>query len=318
MKRILLILAMLNFICQSQTSLHCYVYGNPSNVFEASNTKFLVNESLFGGEYNACGTSPAIIVAVIEPSLSFEECLTWGTYYESDSVIYNIEHNFGNSNNNGGCRARVENHFVFYQDDHVQMDSLISLLKTKIPNAAHVLVYSWYNLDPETIEELSPELIDTFHELGWTDFNYDLGNIPFILYSEIGSPLFAQSIYGVDAEDEVSLDIDFECDLISYSDTIGVDEPSDDDSTVTDLGFKDNVLDFKFFCDEQTIFIKGVEAGQLEVLNLHTLQGKEISFTTIVNTNSIQIFPLEEIPNYVIISLMNMEGSPIRKLVTKL
>ncbi|NOQ75927.1 MAG: hypothetical protein GQ574_28230 [Crocinitomix sp.] len=305
------------FATSQSTNLECNVYGNPSDWEELAFTLYRVNGSLENGEYNGCTTEPAIMVAVIDPN---DECLVWKTYFETDSIIHNPDHNFGDFNTNGGCRARTEGHFAFKQNDPVQLDSLNEMLTSKIPNAAHVLIYSWISLDSAAIADGFPELVTTFNDLGWTSFDLSLGNVPFALYAEIGSPGFAQEVYGDEADDFIVLDTDFECDLISFEDTVYT---MAEDSLITEIdsvatgtsGLNKEINEFKFARSKNAILISGTGLETFRVQYICGLDGRQIQFEEERTSEQIKLFPTNTNATFLIVNLIGKDGSQIRKLI---
>lgn len=193
---------------QSQTTLECDVYGNGTTWNELSATQYRIDGNM--KEYNGCTLTPAFMVAVINPS---DSCEPWGTYYTDASGTYNPTNDFGNYNNNGTCRQRVELHFVFQQNSAAQLDSLEQMLLNKIPNGYHVLIYSWINLDSASVSTNNPSLSSTFQSLGWSNFDLTHDGLPFILYTEMGNVSSATELYATIPNEVLNFSVDFICDL---------------------------------------------------------------------------------------------------------
>lgn len=191
MNEVKIILSLIGFMtflipnqANAQSSITCDVYGNAISPTELSYTLFKINDTIT--EYNGCGISPAIMVAIIDTN-----CQVLGTKFGTD----NLDNDFGNSNSDGACRPRVEYHFTFQQDSPLELDSLESLLNNKIPDGYDVLIYSWRFLDSTIVADNSSTLFSSMNALGWTNFGTQ-DTVPFILFGEMGNPTSFQEIYG--------------------------------------------------------------------------------------------------------------------------
>jgi hypothetical protein len=139
-------------------------------------------------EYGLCLFTPSLYVAVIDP-LTMEP---WGTRY-FDTIMQNPNNNFGNANDLGGCRNRVEYYFIFRQNIPAQMDNFNAMMAA-VPDSHYILVYSpmttYYN-------QWSPSVFSTFSTLGSDSISPSRPNLPFAFFCQKGDPnsvveLFAQ------------------------------------------------------------------------------------------------------------------------------
>ena len=197
----------------SQVSIKCDVYGNASTTPEFAYTLFKLNDTIT--EYNGCGLTPQIMVAIIDTN-----CQVMGTTFGTE----NLANDFGNANSDGACRPRVENHFTFHQDSPEELDSLESLLNNKIPDGYEVLIYSWRYLDSTQVSTNSTSLFSSMNNLGWSNFGMQ-DTVPFILFGEMGNPTSFQEVYGAHLNE-----------FITFSDSICVPvESGGGHSSIADL-----------------------------------------------------------------------------------
>jgi hypothetical protein len=103
-------------------------------------------------EYSLCSLNPAFYVTIIDTN-----CLPWGTSYNSE----NIQNDFGNFNNNGICRARVEYFFVYRQTDSLELVYMDSLLNNWIPNNHVIAIWTPFYYNFNSISSVCPQLGNT-------------------------------------------------------------------------------------------------------------------------------------------------------------
>jgi len=150
-------------------------------------------------------TSPAIMVGVVDPnSLNY-----WKTPFIDNSTtppsILNPNNCFGQYNGDPAVcgntsligRAREHGYFMFKNDSPSQLDSLASMLSTKIPDGYYILVYSYipnnyggsllYN--SPLYANWSNNLFSAFQNLGATGFtNSNQPDDGFIFFCKKGNP----------------------------------------------------------------------------------------------------------------------------------
>lgn len=155
-------------------------------------------------DYGGCGPA-AWHVAVIDP-VTFD---AWGTYWVSpQGTVYNPDHQFGNSNNNGTCRGRVEKYFAFHTNSPGELAALQTMLDDEIPDGYHILIYSWLYLDRYgTIASGGSGVMDLLEQFGAPSFDALPDSVPYICYVRKGDPSTFQDTVGVAIDDVVSLSI---------------------------------------------------------------------------------------------------------------
>ncbi|MEX1000475.1 MAG: C25 family cysteine peptidase [Crocinitomicaceae bacterium] len=187
-------------------TIECDVYGAATSFLETAFTLYRINGEI--AEYNFCNIDPKLIVAVVDPT-TLEP---WGTRNGTD----NPDHDFGNSNDNGGCRPRVENHFVFEQNDPVQMDAFDNMIANEIPNGYYILIYTARYAD---YSEWDADNFATFASLGSDSIHSGQTNDrPFILFTKKGNTLGTSVSVKNGGTDEVYGE--FINSFISYGDTL--------------------------------------------------------------------------------------------------
>ncbi|MEO9530942.1 MAG: C25 family cysteine peptidase [Crocinitomicaceae bacterium] len=161
-------------------TIDCDVYGNATAFLETAFTLYHIDGEI--AEYNFCTTNPQILVCVIDPVT----LKPWGTYYDyGGGNIANPTHNFGNHNNNGGCRPRVENHFSFWQGIPTEMDAFDNMIANEIPDGHFILVYSARYAD---FSMWDSDNYNTFASLGADSLAITQTNDrPFILFTRKGN-----------------------------------------------------------------------------------------------------------------------------------
>lgn len=157
------------------------------NSFALTNNIVLNNTEV---EYGACGTAASVHLAVFDP-ITFEP---WGTNYNGA----NPDNNFGNANNNGACRARVEYYFIYRQNSPVQMQALADLLLSEtIPDGHYVVLYTIRNVQYSNWDN-TPDIYTAFQSLGANMIGAENAqdNVPFSLIVRKGDPSFVYELYG--------------------------------------------------------------------------------------------------------------------------
>lgn len=203
-------------------TIDCDVYGNATGWYQFAYTLFHIDGSLDPGygEYNFCSTNPQFLVAVIDPFT----LKSWGTRWDNGGAIpmQNPDHNFGNANDNGGCRNRVEDHFGFYQDNPVQVDAFENMMLTEIPDSFYFLIYTSRYANYSEWDAFSPEVYDVFTTLGCDSIYPGREEVPFIVFGKMGNPAATKEVYG-----------QFPSELIHFADTLwGYDYYGEEESTI--------------------------------------------------------------------------------------
>ncbi len=212
----------MRFFGPSFKTIDCDVYGNATGFYQFAYTLFHIDGSLDPGygEYNFCSTNPQFLVAVIDPYT----LKSWGTRWDNGGAIpmQNPDHYFGNANDNGGCRNRVEHHFGFYQDNPVQVHAFENMMLHEIPDSFYFLIYTSRYANYSEWDAYSPEVYDVFSTLGCDSIYPGRTEVPFIVFGKIGNPSFTKEVYG-----------QFPTELIHFADTLwGYDYYGEEASTV--------------------------------------------------------------------------------------
>lgn len=185
--------------------IDCDVYGNASTWLEFAFTLFHIDGSLDPGygEYNFCGTNPQLMVAVIDPCT----LKSWGTRWVDSSAVpmefYNMDHDFGNANDNAGCRNRVEDHFAFQQDNPVQMAALDNMIRNEIPDSFYVLIYTTRYANYSEWDTQYPAMYTLFSDIGSDSIYPGRPEVPFIVFFRKGDVSSTQEVYGQFLGDDI-------------------------------------------------------------------------------------------------------------------
>lgn len=154
-------------------------------------------------EYGICQYTPSFYVAVIDPV----DLEAWGTRYGSS----NPTHNFGNANDNGACRNRVEKYFIFRQNDASQLTNFQNMM-ANIPDSHYILVYSPMTTLYDQWDALAPSVYSTFQNLGSDSIVPGRPNLPFAFFCRKGDPSTVVELFAQNPGEDVHL----EADLIGY------------------------------------------------------------------------------------------------------
>jgi hypothetical protein len=186
-------------------TLECDVYGNATTAFEFYSTRYRIDGSSDPGfgEGNYCTTNPQLFVVVIDP-LSLR---SWGTSWDNFGTIpmQNPDHDFGNANDNSGCRNRVEYHFGFYQNNLDNLMAFENMMLNEVPDSFYFIIYTSRYANYEAMDALYPEVYDVFTEIGSDSVYAGREHVPFILFGKKGAPDLIQELYGQDINDDLFL-----------------------------------------------------------------------------------------------------------------
>lgn len=152
---------------QSTLSVDCYNSNSIYNLYS-------INGEVV--EYATYGNELAFYVAVIDPAT----CTAWGTNYNGE----NSDHSFGNFNNNGAYRPRVEYFFAFSMFDSMQLEGMNSMLQS-IPAGHSILIYTPISYNYTDVNTVNPNLIQEL-ESRWNPAVIQ-GNDIMVLYGEQGN-----------------------------------------------------------------------------------------------------------------------------------
>ncbi|MFN3917270.1 MAG: C25 family cysteine peptidase [Flavobacteriales bacterium] len=263
----------------TSAQLKCNVFTNPSIAAEYGGTNWQLNNSV--EETNGCSVTPSIHVAVIDP-VTLE---SWGSYCNGQ----NANKQFGNSNNNCGCRPRVEKHFVFRQNTSDQLDSLMSMVNNHIPNGHYVLIHTWIRADYSMWDTHNPALYGFFQSLGSTNITQGTPNNGFILFFKKGDPASFQEVYDIPAVPGQSSFISFQTNIF------GTDNFGSLKTPLAGPAFEWNALHFKQIAlepnsaDTTRLRLYGINYQGTETLlmdSLYTHQDSILPLSTIIDATT--------------------------------
>lgn len=165
------------FTQSDTTFLECNAYGYNYNV--------LLHNWLLGGvqqEYGMCNFWNQIQVGVVDPATM----TSWGTHYGAA----NTNHTFGNYNENGYCRPRVEYYFLFRQDDVNQLASFKNMVLNEVPDGHYLIIYfPWLGARYDIWNSIdSAGMYNTFHQLGFDGVLPTNTVAPAALFVQKGDP----------------------------------------------------------------------------------------------------------------------------------
>lgn len=274
------------FFGPSFKTIDCDVYGNATGWYEFAYTLFHIDGSLAEehGEYNFCTTNPQFLVAVIDPYT----LKSWGTRFDAGGAMamQNPDHNFGNANDNGGCRWRVENHFGFYQNVPEQLEAFENMMLNEIPDSFYYLIYtSRYANYSEW--ELYPEVYDVFTELGCDSIFPGREEVPFIVFGRMGNPAATKEVYGQYLDE-----------FIHFEDTLwGFDYYGEETSTIIGPAQQWETLYWKqdamepMSNDSTRLYVTGITAEGTKSLVIDTLFTAHDSILDLSSIINAEVFP---------------------------
>lgn len=162
-----LLLAASSAFGQSTLLVDCYNSNSVYNLYSIDGDVI---------EYATYGNELAFYVAVIDPST----CTAWGTHYNGE----NSNHSFGNFNENGTYRQRVEYFFAFSMSDSLQLAGMKNMLQS-IPAGHSIVIYTPVSYDYTSVNAVNSNLILEL-ESRWAP-NIIQGNDIMVLYGEQGN-----------------------------------------------------------------------------------------------------------------------------------
>lgn len=158
-------------------------------------------------EYGICTYNPGLYVAVIDP-LTLEP---WGTHFGSE----NPTHSFGNDNDLGSCRSRVEKFFIFRHNSAAQLSNFQNMMAA-VPDSHYILVYSPMTTSYDQWDALAPSMYSTFQGLGSDSIVPGRPNLPFAFFCKKGDPNSVVELYAQMAGENLHLEAE-----LSGSDYVG-------------------------------------------------------------------------------------------------
>jgi Peptidase family C25 len=176
--------------------INCFNKGKPVGD-ETNIPRYMIDLAVI--ENNGCGSLPAFIVAVIDP-LTFEP---WQTAFGGA----NPQNDFGNLNQNGACRQRVERYFIFRFNVPTEMDGMYNMLST-VPDGHYVLVWTWQYLNRYTGATNQPQLFDLMATMGADSLQNMQDSVPYIFFARKGDATSGLEAIGDTITDYITLSVD--------------------------------------------------------------------------------------------------------------
>lgn len=142
-------------------------------------------------EYATCGVTPYIYVGVLDP-ITLE---AWKTHCPvcPDGSYNNPSMDFGNLNNNGGCRPRYEKWFMFDQTDASSMTNFQNMITNGIPDSNYVIIYTPVQTYYNSWDVVAPSVYTMFQNLGFPQINNTNQEKPFAVFFKKGTASFNQA-----------------------------------------------------------------------------------------------------------------------------
>ena len=188
----------------NQKQLAVQILGHPKTQTEYNFQEFRLDGELI--EFGVCPpAAPSIYVAVFDSS----NLEPWGTHFIDNSGPFPIEYNpnnsFGNNNDLGGCRSRVEYFFTYVLSNPAQVNSLENLLNNEIPVGNYVLAYTIIRGDFKDSTIWDNFFFQAFEGLGATQIRTVGDSIPYIFFAQKGRKSTAKEALGNNYNDVVNL-----------------------------------------------------------------------------------------------------------------
>ncbi|NBV08916.1 MAG: hypothetical protein EBR91_07495 [Flavobacteriia bacterium] len=149
-------------------------------------------------EYEVCNMTPKLHVAILDKAT----LIPWETRYTyPNGTVVNPNHNFGNANDNSGCKPRPMKYFTFHQDNATQLSAFQNMVQNAVSNGDYILVYSPMTTRYDWWNSINPGLYQTFANLGSDSIVPGRVNKPFIFLTRKGDPSFVVEKFTYGNED---------------------------------------------------------------------------------------------------------------------
>ena len=138
-------------------------YGIPT-AGQFNDVRYVVDNDI--REKQSCFGRAAFMIAVLD-SVSLD---SWETPFYSR----NLQNNFGQSNGDRWCspnRTRAEQVFNFAANDTAVLDTMKHFLLNEIPDGNYVVVYNWFPINFDFINNYDSTILEVFGNFGVTIFN---------------------------------------------------------------------------------------------------------------------------------------------------
>ncbi len=196
-----------------QKGISCLVKAATTSPEIYDNAWYLNDEQQ---EYEVCNMTPKLHVAIVDKAT----LLPWETRYTyPNGTVINPTHNFGNANDNSGCKPRAMRYFTFQQNSPTQLASFQNLVQNVVENGDYILVYSPMSTRYDWWNTFAPSLYQTFANLGSDSIVQGRPNKPFIFLTRKGDPTFVVEKFTQQAEDIFIDTVIFGSQLAGYETT---------------------------------------------------------------------------------------------------
>lgn len=137
-------------------------YGAPS-FSQYNDVRYVVDNDI--REKQSCLGRGAFMIAILD-SVSLES-------WETPFINQNLQNNFGQSNGDRWCsgRSRAEQVFNFAANDTSVLDTMKHFILNEIPDGNYVVMYNWFPINFDFINNYDPTILQAFGSLGVTIFN---------------------------------------------------------------------------------------------------------------------------------------------------
>ena len=165
-------------------TISCLALASSAAPYIYDNAWYLNDEQQ---EYEVCNLTPKFHVAIIDKAT----LLPWETrYIYPNGTVVNPNNNFGNANDNNGCKPRPMRYFTFHQNSVPQIDAFQNLVENVVENGDYILIYSPMTTRYDWWDLYDPGLYQTFANLGSDSIYSGRPNRPFIFLTRKGDPSF--------------------------------------------------------------------------------------------------------------------------------
>lgn len=181
-------------------TVKCNVYDNANNISSWEGTNWYINSAIM--ESNVCGSTPAIHVAVIDPS-TLEP---WRTQGEVNGVMVNTQNSFGNANDFPSCRTRPEAYFIYFQNSTQQLQNFENFVLNVIPDSFYYLIYTPVATRYDLWDTHYPAVYDVFNQIQSDSIYAGRPNRSFIFFGQKGTNAHNQEVVAQFQGEFISLD----------------------------------------------------------------------------------------------------------------
>jgi len=135
-------------------------------------------------DYGACGWPYPTLNVVVFDALTH---VPWGTRHVSTGA--NLNHNFGNINDNGNlCRNRPGKFFAFVQTSATSLADFQNMVLNEVPDSAYMLIYTIPGTRYDSWTNLDPNMYNTFATIGSDSIHPNRPNYSFSFFCKKGDP----------------------------------------------------------------------------------------------------------------------------------